>query len=143
MNAIRIEQTHLAAIALLEEQCFHHPWSAASLALLCTDTAFGFVCFDGDVAAAYGGMLTVLDEGQITNIATAPAYRRQGLGAVVLSALLAHARERGLVSVTLEARVSNTPAIALYRKLGFLELGRRKNFYTQPTEDALIMGITL
>ena len=139
----RIERADLARIATLERACFTHPWSEEALALLCTDTAFGFVCLDRDTAVAYGGMLTVLDEGQIINIATSPAHRGQGLGTAVLSALLEHARERGLVSVTLEVRLSNAPAIALYRKLGFAELGRRKNFYTQPTEDAFVMGVTL
>lgn len=143
MIAKRIEAPDLAPIAALEQECFTHPWSETALSLLCSDTAFGFVCYDGDTAVAYGGMLTVLDEGQVTNIATSPAYRQRGLGATVLAAMLAHARERGLVSVTLEVRESNVPAIALYQKLGFVKLGMRKNFYTQPTENAFVMGVTL
>jgi ribosomal protein S18 acetylase RimI-like enzyme len=88
---------------------------------------------EGEVAAAYAGILTVLDEGQITNVATAPAYRQRGLAAKALGAVLQHARERALGSVTLEVRVSNAPAIALYEKYGFTVLGRRKGFYTLPT----------
>lgn len=143
MTVKRIEHADLAAIAALERACFVHPWSEEALALLCTDEAFGFVCYEEEQAVAYGGMLTVLDEGQITNIATLPAFRRRGLAHAVFSALLDLARERALASVTLEVRVSNAPAIALYRRLGFTELGRRKNFYTRPTEDAIVMGITL
>lgn len=143
MTLKRIEKQDLAAIAALEQECFSHPWSEQALSLLCSDTAFGFVCMEGKVAAAYAGILTVLDEGQITNVATAPAYRQRGLAAKALGAVLQHARERALVSVTLEVRVSNAPAIALYEKYGFTVLGRRKGFYTLPTEDALIMGVTL
>ena len=143
MTVKRIEHADLAAIAALERACFVHPWSEEALALLCTDEAFGFVCYEGEQAVAYGGMLMVLDEGQITNIATLPAFRRRGLAHAAFSALLDLARERALASVTLEVRVSNAPAIALYRRLGFTELSRRKNFYTRPTEDAIVMGITL
>ena len=143
MSVTRLAMQHLAGVAALEKAVFSHPWSERSLELLCGETAFGFVALEGEDVTAYGGMLTVLDEGQITNIATHPDHRRQGLAAGVLSALLEEARERGLLSLTLEVRASNQPAIALYQKFCFSVVGRRSRFYTHPTEDALIMQCIL
>ena len=139
----RIEKMDLGALAALECAAFHAPWSEQALELLCGDGAFGFACMEGTVAVAYGGMLTVLDEGQITNIATHPSHRRQGLAARVMQALLDEARVRGLAFVTLEVRESNGAAIALYEKFGFSVLGKRKRFYSNPSEDAFVMGVTL
>ena len=143
MSVVRLELQHLAGVAALEKEVFASPWSEASLKLLCGESAFGFAALEGDTVTAYGGMLTVLDEGQITNIATHPNYRRRGLAAKVLSALLEQARAKGIASVTLEVRVSNQAAIALYQKFGFSVVGKRVRFYTHPTEDALIMQCTL
>ena len=143
MSVTRLAMQHLAGVAALEKAVFSHPWSERSLELLCGETAFGFVALEGEDVTAYGGMLTVLDEGQITNIATHPNYRRQGLAAKVLSALLEQARAKGILSVTLEVRASNTAAIALYQKFGFSAVGKRPRFYTHPTEDALIMQCIL
>lgn len=139
----RVKREHLAAISALEARVFHAPWSEDALALLLTDTAFGYAVIEEGEALCYGGMLTVLDEGQITNVATHPAHRRCGLAARVMEALLCEARERGLATVTLEVRASNEAAIALYRRYGFAVLGKRPRFYTHPVEDALIMGLTL
>ncbi|MBQ8357396.1 MAG: ribosomal protein S18-alanine N-acetyltransferase [Clostridia bacterium] len=144
MSAVRLTSDLLLSVAALEQAVFAHPWSARALELLCGDTAFGFACTaKGGEVIAYGGMLTVLDEGQITNVATHPDHRRQGLAGQVLAALLGEARARGLSFVTLEVRVSNVPAIALYQKFGFAIVGRRPRFYAHPTEDALIMRCDL
>lgn len=139
MSVIRLEPRLLAGVAALEKEVFATPWSERSLELLCSESGFGFAIMAGDAVIAYGGMMTVLDEGQITNIATHPDYRRKGLAGSVLRALLDEARARGITSVTLEARVSNAAAIALYEKFGFAVVGKRSRFYTQPTEDALTM----
>ena len=139
MRLERVEQKHLAAIAALEKETFVHPWSEEALQLLCTDTAIGFVLMDGTRAAAYGGMMCVAGEGQITNIATSPDYRRQGLGAKVMAALAEVARERGFYEISLEVRESNLPAIALYEKFGFVAVGKRPRFYTSPVETAIVM----
>ena len=143
MSVTRLESQHLSGVAALEKEVFASPWSEKSLELLCGESAFGFVALDGDAVTAYGGMLTVLDEGQITNIAPHSSYRRQGLAVKVLSALLDEARARGIAYVTLEVRVSNAAAIALYQKFGFSAVGKRPRFYTHPTEDALIMQCIL
>lgn len=139
---------HLDGCAALEKLCFHEPWSAHSLELLCNDgIGVAYLCeettAEGTQITAYGGMLITVDEGQITNIAVHPDHRRQGLGRAILRALLKHAKTAHLSSVTLEVRPSNTAAIALYKKNGFTEIGRRKAFYSKPTEDALIMEARL
>ena len=143
MKPVRVERKHLSAVAALEGEVFAHPWSEASLELLCTDTAIGFVVMDGTRAAAYGGMMCVAGEGQITNIATSPDHRRQGLAAKVVEALVNTARERGFYEISLEVRESNLPAIALYEKFGFAAVGKRPRFYTSPVEAAIVMVLAL
>ncbi len=143
MTPVRIEKKHLAPVAALERAVFHAPWSEEALALLTGDSALGFVVMHGECAAAYGGMLCVLDEGQITNIATHPDHRRLGYARRVVAALLDAARARGLVTVTLEVRESNAAAIALYESFGFEAVGKRPRFYTHPTEAALVMALSL
>lgn len=138
----------LEGTAALEKLCFHQPWSASSLELLTKEgIGVGYLCTlpasEPLTVTAYGGMLIAVDEGQITNIAVHPDHRQQGLGLSILQALVKHAKAERLATITLEVRVSNAPAIALYRKVGFVEVGRRKGFYTKPTEDALIMELKL
>ena len=141
---VRVAPEALGEIAALEALVFAHPWSEQALALLCdAERAFGFAALCDGRVVAYGGMLTVLDEGQITNVATHPDYRRRGLAERVMEALLAEARQRGLALVTLEVRESNAAAIRLYEKCGFATVGRRPRFYTRPTEAAWIMQCDL
>lgn len=135
-----LQPEDLPAVAALEKQCFHTPWSAAALAYLTGSDAFGVVCLDeGGAALAYAGITVSLDDGALTNVATAPAARRQGLGEKVLRALMDEARRRGVTHFSLEVRESNFPAIRLYEKLGFLAVGKRPRFYTDPAEAALVM----
>ena len=138
----------LNGCAALEKMCFASPWSATSLELLTREgIGVGYVCTEKippaetPTVVAYGGMVIAVDEGQITNIAVHPDHRGKGLGQAVVMALVRHAKTHHLANITLEVRASNTPAISLYRKLGFVEIGRRKNFYTRPAEDALIMEL--
>ncbi len=149
-----LRREHLSQVAEIEKHCFSEPWSERSLELLLegqdrvgNGSGVGFVCLvpdgEGQTVCAYGGMLCVLDEGQITNIATHPEYRRKGLGHRIVASLVEYARRNGLVTISLEVRESNTAAIELYKKFGFEMLGRRPNFYKAPTEAALIMALTV
>lgn len=104
-----------------------------------TPSSFYVAAVLGEEVVGFAGMQQVLDEGYITNIAVAESCRRKGLGRAMLSALIDHCRESGASFLTLEVRQSNAPAIALYESMGFLPEGRRKNFYRQPTEDAILM----
>lgn len=130
---------HAPGIARLEQQCFSEPWSQAAIleSALC-GTLF-VVALAEDTVIGYGGVQIAADEGYITNIAVDTAYRRKGVGDALTKALIAASKEKNLAFISLEVRVSNTAAQALYQNNGFTLQGRRKNFYRQPVEDALIL----
>lgn len=138
-KAVLFEKRHVAGAAYLEKLCFSEPWSEKSLEMLLSNGAVGFAVEVNGEVAAYGGMLTVLDEGQITNVAVDPIQRRKGYGREIVSALLDYAEKNGIISVSLEVRESNEAAIALYESFGFCRRGLRKNFYRDPTESAIVM----
>ena len=140
MSVTVLTAAHLAAVAELERLCFHAPWSENALSILLGDSGFGLVALtdEGNVTA-YLGVMTVLDEGQITNVATHPDHRRRGYADALLSALCAECRTRGIAELSLEVRESNAAAIALYEKHGFIQAGKRPGFYKNPTEAALVM----
>lgn len=139
----RLTEEHIPEVALIERLCFSEPWSEKSLGILTQKNAVGFVALESGRMAAYGGMICVLDEGQITNIAAHPDLRRKGYGEAVTRALINYGKENGLIAIYLEVRRSNGAARALYSKLGFEEIGERKGFYRNPCEDAVLMKITL
>ncbi|MDR0325841.1 MAG: ribosomal protein S18-alanine N-acetyltransferase [Oscillospiraceae bacterium] len=129
-----------AEMAEMEKKCFSLPWSLQSVKAELQNPIARYVgAFIGGTLAGYAGIQIVLDEGHITNIATAPEYRRQGIADTLMRELLAAATERGLAFVTLEVRESNVPAQTLYEKHGFAAVGRRKGYYDEPKEDALLM----
>lgn len=135
-----LQTAHLAHVAELERLCFPEPWSEQSLAILTHEGGFGITALsrDGKVVG-YGGMVTVLDEGQITNIAVHPLHRRMGVGSAILTAMIEEAARRGITLLSLEVRASNLSAKELYLKHEFTVAGTRKGFYRHPTEDALVM----
>ena len=94
---------------------------------------------DTGAVLGYAGLLVVADEGYITNVAVFPEYRRCGIAAGILEVYLNFAQANGLAFLTLEVRPTNEAAIALYRRFGFEEVGRRRNYYDLPKEDALIL----
>ena len=130
---------HLSAVARIEEICFSEPWSEVSLSLLLEGANFGVVVLKDGEVAAYGGMTCVLDEGAVTNIATLPQHRRRGLGRALVDRMLSESQKRGINTVFLEVRVSNSAARGLYLSEGFEEIGLRRGFYRRPTEDAVQM----
>ncbi len=138
-RVLKLSADMLSGAAALEALCFAEPWSAKSLEILLGERGVGFaVLLDGEVVA-YGGMLTVLDEGQITNIAVSPSHRRKGFGRAILDALEEYALQNGIAFLSLEVRSSNMAARSLYSSCGWIEAGLRKNFYKFPAEDAVIM----
>ena len=128
-------------VAQIEKECFSLPWSEASFedSLAREDTVF-LVCEDLDVVG-YIGMYLSFEEGEITNVAVTPSYRQRGCGNLLIQAIKEEAKAREAECVILEVRVSNAPAISLYKKHGFEEIGIRKNFYQNPSEDAIIMKV--
>ena len=126
-------------IATLEKECFSSPWSeTAVLESLSNNTTFLVFCEQGEILG-YAGLQIVLDEGYVTNIAVTKTARGKGIGHSLVNALLSLGKQNGLAFISLEVRETNTPAISLYKKCGFLNVGKRKNFYTNPAEDAIIL----
>lgn len=129
------------AVLEIERASFTTPWSRAAFAAEVADNDLAYYLVgeaDGAVVG-YAGVWIILDEAHVTNIAVLPAYRGQGLGEQLLTALMAYAKKRGALSMTLEVRVSNEGAQRLYRRLGFMPRGIRKQYYSDTKEDALIM----
>ena len=131
----------LDEVAELERICFTTPWSRNMLVEeLQNDCAAFLVALDDeDHVAGYAGLLVVLDEGYITNVAVRPECRRNGIAQKLLQVFLDFAQAHKLAFLTLEVRASNYGAIALYGSRGFRSVGRRKNYYEHPKEDAIIM----
>ena len=137
---VPMDRSHLGQIAQLERECFSSPWSEEMLAQeLYNDNAYYVVAQGEDgTVLGYAGLQVVLDEGYIDNVAVRPDCRRQGIASALLGAFERFAQAH-LAFLTLEVRASNTPAIALYEAHGFVREGVRKNYYTNPREDAVIM----
>ena len=131
---------HVAQIAALEKICFSDPWSERSIASeLDNKLAFWLDATEGETVAGYIGSQTVMEETDMMNVAVHPDFRRQGIAEALVNGLVEYLKAMGSRCLTLEVRASNAPAIALYDKLGFTEIGRRKNYYRNPREDALIL----
>lgn len=130
-------------IFAIEMECFSVPWSLDSIEteLLNEDKKLYYVVEDGNGVVGYAGAWLVYDEGQITNIAIRPSARRQGFGAKLTSALIEECFKRGMHEIFLEVRIFNLSALSLYRQLGFTVKGMRKNYYSEPKEDAYIMSL--
>ena len=133
---------HIPQIAALEKTCFSHPWSEELLRQALWNEAAAIVVAEGEdgTVLGYAGVSTVLDEGYIDNVAVDPRFRRQGVADELIAALARFGRAK-LAFLTLEVRASNAPAIALYAKHGFQQAGRRKHYYDDPKEDAIIMTL--
>lgn len=135
-----MQAADVAAIAELEKVCFSDPWSEKSIASeLDNSLACWLVAIVDGELAGYIGSQTVLDGSDMMNIAVAPQYRRMGIAEALILALVEKLQARNSLCLLLEVRVSNVPAIALYEKLQFAPVGRRRNYYRNPREDALIL----
>ena len=128
-------------VTALERECFSQPWSGnAYLGALANENAVYLVAETADGSlAGMCGLLDILGEGDISNVAVRENFRRQGIAGRMLTELLREGKKRGITAFTLEVRASNEAAIRLYHKFGFVCEGRRKNFYEKPGEDALIL----
>lgn len=127
---------YLDDVADIERICFAHPWSKQDLKnQLDLDTSHFLVAVEDGRAVGYMGLQIFSGEGYVTNVAVLPQYRQQGIA----KALIDKALQNDMCFITLEVRESNTPAIRLYEKAGFKNVGTRPNFYTDPVENAIIM----
>lgn len=137
---VPMDRSHIKEIASVERECFSTPWTEAMLEEELYNDAASFIVAEGEDGAVlgYAGVHVILDEGYIDNVAVDPAWRRQGIADALIGAFVRFG-EANLAFLTLEVRASNAPAIALYEKHGFYEVGRRKNYYDDPKEDAVLM----
>ena len=136
----RMTEDHILQIAELEKLCFCDPWSANSITSELDNRLSLWLVAEVDArVVGYVGSQTVLGETDMMNIATHPDYRNQGIGTALILSLIEELRKQNSHSLMLEVRVSNLSAISVYHKLGFAEVGRRKNYYRNPREDALIL----
>ena len=134
------QEKHLDQLEELEKVCFSVPWTREQLKSQLPGKQHCFlVAVENETLLGYVGMMYVLDEGYISNVAVAPQQRRNGIGDALIEELMNRAEEFGLSFVTLEVRESNRPAIALYEKHGFQRVGLRKKYYDLPKEDAILM----
>lgn len=136
------------AVEKVEKACFAVPWSRESFwREAANENTLYLLVLDQDLSEedqiiGYVGCWILCGEGQITNVAVSPAYRGKGVGTEMLAKLIELVKEKGSTAMTLEVRPSNAPALALYRKFGFKEAGRRPGYYHDNGEDAIIMWNT-
>ena len=139
MEYVQMTREHTAQIAQLEALCFSAPWSERSIqSELTNPLSLWLVALDGQKVAGYIGSQSVLGEADMMNLAVSSEYRRAGVAVQLVDRLIDALRSRGVHCLTLEVRASNEAAIALYTKLGFIQVGRRPKYYSNPKEDALI-----
>ncbi len=130
----------IADLVFIEEECFSTPWSRKSFAESFSHSPWHFfVAIEEKKIVGYGGVYIILDEGQISNIATLPAFRGKGIAKSILNEIFSVCRAEGCERITLELRESNSVARKLYESCGFVEVGKRPNFYSNPSETAILM----
>ena len=140
MMIVKMNESHVRQVVELEKICFSDPWSERSIASeLENELSFWLVALEGEHVAGYVGSQTVMGETDMMNVAVHPDFRRRGIAESLVNALVEALKAMESHCLTLEVRASNAPAIALYEKLGFVDIGRRKNYYRNPKEDALIL----
>ena len=140
IDIVPMNASHTAQVAELEKLCFTDPWSEKSIASeLNNQLAYWLVAVDGERVAGYVGSQSVLGESDMMNVAVHPDYRRRRIAETLIERLVADLGKLGNHCLSLEVRSSNEPAIRLYEKLGFSQVGRRPKYYRNPREDALIL----
>ena len=131
----------LDGVMAVEQESFLTPWSRSAFEeeLVKNRLARYLVALDADSIVGYAGTWLVINEAHVTNVAVHAGRRREGIGRLLMEALMQMARDAGMESMTLEVRVSNEAAKTLYQQLGFVSAGVRKNYYSETKEDALIL----
>lgn len=135
---------NVGEIADIEQECFSRPWNKQMLLEELDNLSASFIAAQGEdgTILGYAGLTVVLDEGYINNVAVREEYRQRGIASALLDVFIRFAKAHQLAFLTLEVRASNAAAIALYLKHGFEQVGRRKNYYEDPKEDAILMTLT-
>lgn len=130
----------LEDVYIIETECFSHPWSRQSLEEeLNNETSLFLVAKEENGVIGYIGMSIVIDEGYIFNVAVREKYRNKGVATALINELVTYGKKNNFSFITLEVRESNLPAISLYSKFGFIKAGERKDYYSNPKENAILM----
>lgn len=145
MQIVKMEKKHIDDILVLENLSFAVPWSRTSFEdeVESNERAVYYCVIEGGRAVGYCGMWVVIDEGQITNIAVHPDFRRRGFGKALLSKVIEYCKNNSIRLVTIEVRKSNFSAIKLYKENGFKIVGERKGYYSDNKEDAILMNLEI
>lgn len=131
---------NLDDVYIIETECFSHPWSRQSLENeLNNETSLFLVAKEENEVIGYIGMSIVIDEGYIFNVAVRESYRNKGVATALINELVTYGKKNNFCFITLEVRESNQPAISLYSKFGFIKAGERKDYYSNPKENAILM----
>lgn len=140
MEILKMSETHISAVTEIERECFSTPWSENALSEeLENENARFFVAENENEVLGYCGMHIVFGECYITNVAVKEKYRGRGIATALMNKLYEVMVNENGDFITLEVRESNSKAISLYEKLGYNKVGTRKNFYSKPTENAILM----
>ena len=140
MEIRKMKKEDILQLAELEKLCFSDPWSVSAFEYeLKNPLSLWLVAAEGATVAGYIGSQTVMGETDMMNVAVAPAFRRKGIGERLILSLIDQLKDQQSHCLTLEVRISNDTAIALYQKLGFIQVGCRPGYYRNPREDALIL----
>ena len=133
-------EKHLEGVYIIETECFSHPWSKQSLEEeLNNETSLFLVAKEENEVIGYIGMSIVIDEGYIFNVAVRESYRKKGVATALINELVTYGKKNNFSFITLEVRESNLPAISLYSKFGFIKAGERKDYYSNPKENAILL----
>lgn len=139
-----MDEDHLIDIVHIEQSCFKQPWTLDQYkALLQKSNFFILMVLRSDAVKGYISFFHLHEEAEIINIAVMPEERGAGLGMMLVQETLNICRQRKARKIFLEVRPSNEPALKIYRQLGFEEKARRKNYYPDNHEDALVMSLVL
>lgn len=140
MKIEKMTEPQLDRVCEIEKACFANPWSRQSLeAQLGSDTSLFFTAVEQGEVIGYIGMSAVVDEGYIFNVAAEEKHRRRGVGSALIGELVTYCQKHSFSFLTLEVRPSNQNAVSLYSKFGFIKVGERRDYYSNPRENALLM----
>lgn len=140
MKIEKMTKEHLDSVYIIETECFSHPWSKQSIENeLNNDTSLFWVATENNDVIGYIGMSVVIDEGYIFNVAVDKTHRKKGVGTALINELVTYGKKNNLCFITLEVRESNINAQSLYSKFGFIKVGERKNYYSEPKENAILL----
>lgn len=141
MTIREMQLDDLEQVMVIENENFSVPWTETGFfSFLIRQDAMFLVAEENEQIRGYCGVVTVLDEGDITNVSVDKKYQGQGIGKALVQGLIEKTMEAGVTTLHLEVRESNAGAIALYEKMGFEKVGVRKNYYEAPTEDGVLMS---